>query len=83
MSDTYIRYSTYYKDNIEPEDYDINFSNWMDEVEDIVYIKLHLQLLDLPDQMYMHYFKKECTPEEMADIVFEDLLLDLDSEEEK
>lgn len=82
MNDTCIRYSTYYKRNTKPEYYDINYLDWMDDVEDIVYDRLQIRLLDLPDQMYMHYFEEGCTAEEMADIVFEDLLLDLDSEEE-
>ena len=80
---TNIRYSKYYKRNTDPEYYNVKYSRWMDHVEDIVYDRLHLRLLDLPDQMYMHYFEKGCTPDEMADIVFEDLLIDIDSEEEE
>ena len=77
MSDTSVKYSVYYKHNTDPEYYDVKYSHWMDYVEDIVYYRLNVRLLDLPDQMYMHYFEEGCTPDEMADIVFEDLLLDL------
>ena len=83
MSYTNSRYSKYYKRNTDPEYYNPKYSRWMDHVEDIVYDRLHLRLLDLPDQMYMHYFEQGCTPNEMADIVFEDLLIDLDSEEDE
>jgi hypothetical protein len=82
MSYTSVKYSTYYKRNTNPDYYDIKYSDWMDQVEEIVYDRIKLQLLDLPDQMYMHYFENGYTTDEMADIVFEDLLIDLDSEEE-
>lgn len=82
MSDNDLKYSVYYKLNTESKYYNKSYAYWMDDVEDIVYDRLQIRLLDLPDQMYMHYFEEGCTAEEMADIVFEDLLLDLDSEEE-
>ncbi len=83
MSYTSVKYSVYYKRNTDPKYYDKSYSRWMDKVEEIVYDRIHLQLLDLPDQMYMHYFEQGCTPDEMADIVFEELLIDIDSEEEE
>jgi hypothetical protein len=82
MSYKTIKYSSYYKKITDPEYFNESYSKWIDKVEKIVYNKLHLQLLDLPDQMYMHYFEKKCKPHEMADILFEDLLLDIDSEDE-
>ena len=74
-------YSTYYKNNTPPLKYNEKYYKWMKEVEIIVYKKLNKKLLDLPDQMYMHYFENSLNPEDMAEIVFEDLLLDLSDEE--
>jgi hypothetical protein len=76
-------YTTYYKKNTPPLEYNEKYCEWMEEVETIVYKKLNRRLLDLPDQMYMHYFENSLDSEDMAEIIFEDLLMDLSDEEDE
>ena len=77
-----MKYCDYYKNNNININFNIDFYNWMDAVEYIVFNKLKINLLDLPDQMYMHYFEENVSSIDMVDIIFEDLLLDLSSDED-
>lgn len=48
------------------------FLSWVDEVERLVYAKIHTGLLDLPDEDYMVYFEKNTPPEIMAQRIIKD-----------
>lgn len=48
------------------------FLSWIDEVERIVYAKIHTNLLDLPDEDYMVYFEKNTPPEIIAQKIIND-----------
>ena len=48
---------------------DIDFLNWMTEIENYVYSQINLNLDDLPDELYRINFDKGTTPKEMAKIV--------------
>ena len=50
---------------------DVNFLNWMTQIENIVYFKLGLSLDDLPDEMYRIQFDNETTAEYMANTVID------------
>ena len=76
-------YTTYYKRHTSPIEYNEKYCDWMEEVELIVYKKCGIKLLDLPDQMYMHFFENGASSDEMAEMVFEDLLIDLSEDEEE
>ena len=51
------------KHNIEPN---INFEKWINNVEIIVYQKLKLNLLDIPDEDYMINFEENISYNQMA-----------------
>ena len=50
---------------------DIDFLNWMTEVENYVYSQINLSLDDLPDELYRINFDQGTTPEEMAKVVLD------------
>lgn len=54
---------------------DISFANWVNVVEKIVYNKLGVKLLDLPDESYMISFQEGITEKEMAKYVIKSFLL--------
>ena len=70
-------YSNYYKkQKQEKEQYqyyidDKLFCDWIDNVEKIVFKKIHIRLLDLDDEDYMACFERGITSSEMSHIVLE------------
>lgn len=54
-------------------DYD-GFIKWIDEVENIVFDKTRLYLLEIQDELYIDHFDDGYTPQEMANIVIRDML---------
>ena len=50
---------------------DIDFLNWMTEVENYVYTQINLSLDDLPDELYRINFDQGTTPKEMAEVVLD------------
>jgi hypothetical protein len=48
------------------------FLSWVDEVERIVYARIHVGLLDLPDEDYMVHFENNTPPEIMAQRIIKD-----------
>ncbi len=67
-------YSEYYKKNTSPEIINLNFIKWIDQVEKMIYKKLKLNLLDIPDQLYMYHFENGYTPKDMFDLIIEETL---------
>ena len=53
----------------DKEDCDKQFIEFMDNIEQIVFDKFNLYLLDLPDEDYYEYYERKCTPEQVANIV--------------
>lgn len=54
-----------------PDDIDEKFLRWMDKVEERVYKKIKMKLLDLMDEPYRINFEDGTTAIEMADIVID------------
>lgn len=69
-------YSTYYidhclKNNDVP---DGKFIDWINKIESEVINKIHVNLLDLPDQMYMEFFENSKSIEYVSNIVVSDYI---------
>lgn len=48
---------------------DRRFAMWLKRVETLVYKKIKLTLMDVPDELYMISYEQHVTPQAMADIV--------------
>lgn len=58
-------YSTnYLKKNSNPN---LKFVQWINKVEQIIYNKYKINLLDIPDHPYMESFENGLTPNEMVE----------------
>ncbi len=66
MPSTYVEY---YLSNIQ--EIDNKFLIWISKVEKIIYSKLQMSLIDLPDEDYMYYFENNFGPREMVQIIYE------------
>lgn len=81
------KYSTLYKKRVqcytdnEHFKRDREFMAWMDLVEYIVLSELKMELLELPDEMYMINFESGVSPEVMADKVIHDNMIFIDDSE--
>jgi len=49
--------------------YEIKFMSWMNDIEDLVFEGLGLNLLDISDQNYMVMFEEEYSAKEVADYI--------------
>ena len=47
----------------------MEFNDWKDSVDSIVFQKLNMHCNDLPDEDYWVYWDKKCTAQDMANIV--------------
>jgi hypothetical protein len=61
-------YSLYYCDRTGTKDnpIDVDFVDWMTQVENIVFNYLRIDILNLPDQMYMHAYENNTDPKDFA-----------------
>jgi hypothetical protein len=65
-SSNYVEY--YLEKNQETNN---KFIIWISKVKQIIFSKLQMNLLDLPDEDYMGYFEENFTPNDMVKIIFE------------
>jgi hypothetical protein len=54
-----------------PTKFEKDFCDWLNEVEQIVFKKISIPLLDLEDELYMINFEHHTTTQKMAKIVLE------------
>jgi len=67
------RYTDYLKTTCKnyakPQNTEIKFMTWMDDIEDLVFKALNLNLLDISDQDYMVMFGEGYTAYDVADYI--------------
>ena len=70
-----MRYSDYYKTSCIQNGRGIHsdFVQWIDRIEDIIYGKYCLHLLDIPDEDYMIHFEDGDSPETVVAWIEESL----------
>ncbi len=65
----YRKYTEHYIKNTSIENRNPLFIKWMDTVEKKFHKKYNMNLLDIPDQLYMHYFENGLTSNDMLRII--------------
>jgi hypothetical protein len=49
----------------------MNFSNWIEQINAILFAKWEVQISDLPDESFRDYHEDGLTPEEVVNIMIE------------
>lgn len=62
------------KDDNKDDKEEDQFKAWMDEINKILFEKISLRIVDLPDQDFREKFEEEVTPKMMAKIMVNEYL---------
>lgn len=68
------KYSDLYRKNTPVQYLNERFIKWVDKVEYKFNKKYNMYLLDIPDQLYMHYFENGLSPNDMFNIIEEEVI---------
>ena len=68
------KYSDLYRKNTPSQYLNERFIKWVDKVEYKFNKKYNMYLLDIPDQLYMHYFENGLSPNDMFNIIEEEVI---------
>jgi hypothetical protein len=49
----------------------MTFTNWIAQIDEILFAKWEVRLSDLPDESFMDYYDERLSPEEVVNIMIE------------
>lgn len=49
----------------------MNFTSWIEKIDEILFAKWEVRLTDLPDESFMDYYDERLSPEEVINIMIE------------